>query len=491
MQLLPHETASLNIASIRDRLVERLPAYMIPSLWIAIARFPLMPSGKMDRRRVGSWLEHMDQDTYRVVSAMGSEALVTDHASAVESKLQTIFAKVLNLPTEDVRLNQSFLHLGGDSIAAMQVSSQCRAQGLPINVQDIIRSKSIAALAATVDLSLVTHAAPQVLEYNLPFDLSPIQKVFFETVGESYQHFNQTEIFRIARNFEAGEIRAALTTLVEIHPMLRVRFARNEAGVWQQRVEKDVSNSFRLRHHRVQSANDATLRSIVDHSQATLDVANGPLFAIDLFELDDTFSQVRNPTTIQKVSIADACTYISQVIVLVAHHLIIDVVSWGVLLEDLEVILNGSKPLPQSLPYHSWLQQQSVQVTQETAKRVLPVGDIPPASFDYWGMEDRPNISRDAIEEDVQLTTRDTMLLLGAQEALATEILDILVAALFESFRKVFPDRVRSPTLRFKPVSVANCPIYSLQSQYTTRATAGSPSMTTRISPVRSAGSPH
>jgi aryl carrier-like protein len=284
---------------------------MIPSLWIAIARFPLMPSGKMDRRRVSSWLEHMDQDTYRMVSTMGSEALETDHASVVESKLQTIFAKVLNLPTDDVRLNQSFLHLGGDSIAAMQVSSQCRAQGLPISVQDVIRSKSIAALAATVDQSPDTNVAPEALEYNLPFDLSPIQKVFFETVGDSHQHFNQTEIFRIARNFEIDEIRAALTVLVEIHPMLRGRFTMNEAGVWQQRVEKDVSNSFRLRHHRVHSANDVTLRSIVDDSQATLDVANGPMFAIDLFEVDDTFSQVSIPSTGHHVPIARACTHIS------------------------------------------------------------------------------------------------------------------------------------------------------------------------------------
>jgi aryl carrier-like protein len=418
---------------------------MIPSLWITIARFPLMPSGKMDRRRVVQWLEHLDQDTYRLVSTMGSEVPESDSASAFESKLQAIFAKVLNLSTNDIRLNQSFLHLGGDSIAAMQVSSQCRAQGLPISVQDIIRSKSITALAGTVDLSQDAHAAPEAVEYNLPFDLSPIQKVFFETVGDSHRHFNQTEIFRIARNFEVDEIRAALEALVEIHPMLRGRFARTEAGIWQQRVEKNAAKSFRLRHHRVQAASNATLRSIVDDSQATLDVTNGPVFAIDLFDIDDTFSQVSIPTIGHHLSITDAYTHINQVIALIAHHLIIDVVSWGVLLEDFQGLLNGVKPLPQSLPYHSWLKQQYVQAKQETAKKVLPIGGIPPARFDYWGMEGRPNLSGDSIEEDVYLTTRDTMLLLGAQEALATEILDILVAALFESFRKVFPDRVSLP----------------------------------------------
>ncbi|KAE8835987.1 hypothetical protein HRS9139_04085 [Pyrenophora teres f. teres] len=420
MQLLSHENASLNIASIRDSLCERLPAYMIPSLWVVIERFPLMPSGKMDRRRITQWVEQMDQATYRAISTMGLQTEQTSNASAAEQKIQAIFAKVLNLPADEIRLNQSFLHLGGDSIAAMQVSSQCRAQGLPVSVQEIIRSKSITALASTIDLSGDIRTAPEAIEYHLPFDLSPIQKVFFETVGDSHGHFNQTEIFRLTRNFEVDEIRAALTALVQTHPMLRGRFFKNEIGTWKQRIEKDAANSFRLRHHRIPSAHGPELQTIVDESQESLDVSNGPTFAIDVFDIDNTFSQA---------------------MAIVAHHLIIDVVSWGILLEDLQGLLNGVQPSPQSTPYHTWLQQQSIQSKQEIARNVMPLDELVPAKFDYWGMEGRPNLSGDLTEEDVQLTTRDTMLLLGAQDALATEILDILVAALLESFRTVFSDR--------------------------------------------------
>ena len=373
----------------------------------------------MDRRRVVQWLEGMDKDVYRAISIAASDTSQVD-ASTVERKLQTIFAKVLDLPSEDIRLNQSFLHLGGDSIAAMQVSSQCRAQGLPISVQDIIRSKSITALASSVDLSQEQTTIPEATEYNLYFDISPIQTIFFDTVGAAHNHFNQTEIFRISRSFTFDEIKVALTTLVDIHPMLRGRFAKNEAGIWQQRVEKNTTSSFRLCQHHVQSATDAVLRPIVDESQATLNIVDGPTFAIELFDIDETFSQA---------------------IALVAHHLIIDVVSWGVLLEDLQSLLTGRKPPPQSLPYHAWLQQQSTQAKQESARKVFPIGDIVPASLEYWGMNDQPNLSGDVVEQDVQLSARDTMLLLGAQDALATEILDILVAALLESFRKVFTDR--------------------------------------------------
>jgi amino acid adenylation domain-containing protein/non-ribosomal peptide synthase protein (TIGR01720 family) len=420
LELLPSKTATLNINAIRDRLCERLPAYMIPSLWVAISRFPLTPGGKMDRRRVVQFLEHMNTDTYRTISTLGLEP-AKDDANSTERKLQDIFAKVLNLPVEDIRLNQSFLHLGGDSIAAMQVSSQCRSQGLAVTVQDLIRAKSITALATSVATSAPDDSASaQAQEHNLPFDLSPIQRIFFETVGDAYNHFNQAELFRLSRNFELDEIATALTTLVTIHPMLRARFTRKATNAWQQHIDKDTKASFRLSQHRVGTSDDSTLQPIINESQATLNITTGPVFAIDVFDIDDTFSQA---------------------IAMVAHHLVIDVVSWGIILEDFQGLLNGLTPPPQSLPFHAWLQQQAIQANQETAHRVFPLRAITAPDFDYWGMAGRRNISADIIEQNVGLSTKDTMLLLGAQDALGTETLDILVAALLESFRKIFPDR--------------------------------------------------
>jgi amino acid adenylation domain-containing protein/non-ribosomal peptide synthase protein (TIGR01720 family) len=288
-------------------------------------------------------------------------------------------------------------------------------------VQELIRAKSITALAANVAASSDDNSSSVVAqEYNLPFDLSPIQELFFDTVGDTHSHFNQAELFRLARNFELDEIKAALTALVTTHPMLRARFVKNGFCVWQQRIEKNIEGSFKLQQHNVATASDDVMQPIIDKTQATLDVVAGPVFAIDLFNIDDTFSQA---------------------IAMVAHHLVVDVVSWGILLEDFQNLLSGISPPPQSLPFHAWLQQQATQAKLETASQVFPVGSITPASLDYWGMEGQRNISADVIEEDIALGTRDTMLLLGAQDALGTEILDILVAALLESFRKAFPDR--------------------------------------------------
>jgi non-ribosomal peptide synthase protein (TIGR01720 family) len=420
LQLLPAEAASFNIGTIRDRVCERLPSYMVPSLWVAVTGFPLMPSGKMDRRRVLQWLDQMDSNIYRAISAAGVEG-PKDSMTDMESKLQSIFASVLNLPTKDVRINQSFLHLGGDSIAAMQVSSQCRSKGLTITVQDIIRSKSIAALASTVTVTNDDNgSAPKAKDFNLAFDLTPIQKVFFESVGEEYNHFNQSVILRLSRSFEHGEIRKAIESLVITHPMLRGRYARDESRIWRQQIEKDTKNSFRLQHYHVNTGSEEAIRPIVDKSQATLDIASGPTFSVDVFDLDDTFTQA---------------------IALVAHHLVIDVVSWGIVIEDLQNLLSGINPPPQSLPFHTWSQQQAEQARQESAKKVFPVSDTPVANLGYWGMNEKPNLHSDVITEDIELSTKDSMLLLGAHDALATEPLDVFIAALLESFRKVFCDR--------------------------------------------------
>ncbi|PSN72225.1 acetyl-CoA synthetase-like protein [Corynespora cassiicola Philippines] len=420
IQLLPAETANFNIGTIRDRLCERLPSYMVPVVWVAIASFPLMPSGKMDRRRIMQWLDRMDQDIYR--SIVGSKLEAT-HAKSndIEGKIQAIFANILNLPPGEVGLNQSFLHLGGDSISAMQVVSQCRLQGLLVSVQELIRAKSIAALASTVAIAEKGDASkPQTEGYDLPFDLTPIQKVFFDTVADEYNYWNQSVVLRLARNFDSTEIEAALKSLVDTHPMLRGRYVRDESRVWHQKIERQVEKSFRLRHHRVSTGKNDSLQPIIDESQRTLDITNGPTFSVDLFDMDDSFTQA---------------------IALVAHHLVIDVVSWGIIIEDLHNLLSGVIPPSQSTPFYDWTQQQAEQARRESARRVLPLASVPPADLEYWGMDGQSNVNGDIITEDIELSPRDSMLLLGAHDALQTKPLDFFIAALLESFRKVFPDR--------------------------------------------------
>ncbi|OCL10211.1 nonribosomal peptide synthase-like protein [Glonium stellatum] len=415
--ILP-EAAAFHLTSIRNRLCERLPSYMVPSLWIAVEDFPLLPSGKSDRRRVLQWIEAMSDDVYRQISSLDQESKETE-ANETERKLQAIIGAVLNLPPKEVGLHQSFLHLGGDSISAMQVSGRCRSEGIGATVHDIIRSKSISQLAEKITLP---QDVPQekTQESDQPFDLAPIQQLFFKCVGDAHTHFNQSVVLRLTRKIEPGDMDNAIQALVNTHSMLRARFIKDEAGAWRQRIMKDTKKSYRFRTHQISGDVINQIQLIVQDSQTCFNILDGPVFAVDLFNIEDKYSQT---------------------VSLVAHHLVIDVVSWRILLEDLQALLNGSPIAPQSLSFQDWSKSQSKHTRQDSANTIFPFPDVPVVDLDYWGMTNQNNKHGDVVTSGFELSPKDSMLLLGAHDALATEPLDVFIAALLESFRKVFSNR--------------------------------------------------
>jgi len=175
--------------------------------------------------------------------------------------------------------------------------SSCRAQDLGVTVQDIIQSKSIAQLAQCVTLPEITSYEDEVV--NIPFDLSPIQKLYFKCVGDNKDHFNQSVMLRFSRKISKDAVISALNSIVEAHSMLRARFANNEAGIWQQRILSDVQSSYRFGAH---NTNINNVASVVEQSQKGLDIQNGPVFAVDLLDIQEEDQQF---------------------ILLVAHHLVI------------------------------------------------------------------------------------------------------------------------------------------------------------------------
>ena len=397
---------------------------MVPSLWIAVEDFPLLPSGKSNRRQVLQWIEAMNDHVYRQISSLEQDSKATQ-ANEIERKLQVIIGGVLNLPSEEVGLHQSFLHLGGDSISAMQVSSRCRSDGLGATVQDIIRTKSISQLAIKVTLPQEISLKEQGQESDHHFDLTPIQQLFFECVGDAHSHFNQSVVLRLARKIEPVDIDNAIQALVNTHSMLRARFTKDDTRAWRQRISRDPKPSYRFRIHQISGNINNQIQSVLEDSQTCFNILDGPVFAVDLFDVEDKYSQI---------------------ISLVAHHLVIDVVSWGILLEDLQALLDGSVVAPQSLSFQDWSKFQVEHTRQDSANIVFPFSDVPVADLDYWGMANQVNKHSDVITSGFELGPKDSMLLLGAHDALATEPLDVFIAALLESFRKVFSDR-SAPTI--------------------------------------------
>jgi len=261
----------------------------------------------------------------------------------VEQSLQSIWAHVLNLP--DVTLDQPFLSVGGDSISAMQVVGQCRKEGMSLGVQEVLRSRSISQLATAVkplETSLYDHQE----YFDETFDLTPIQYLYFQRPN-TRGHFNQAFYLRVTQRTTPEEFHSAVEQLIARHSMLRARFSFSDEYGWQQRLTNDIENSYRFRHTAVSS--QAEIDTLIENSQQCFDHINGPLFAADLFDLGT-----------------------DQFAFLTGHHLVVDLVTWRLLLEELEEILRGRQLLAPALPFQKWAELQ-----QEHAE--TPTGRSPAA----------------------------------------------------------------------------------------------------------------
>ncbi|KAL8924366.1 MAG: hypothetical protein Q9208_004148 [Pyrenodesmia sp. 3 TL-2023] len=424
LYVIARQDAEPQIRLAKETVSNRLPPYMVPSNWILLKEIPLLASGKLDRRRVKNWIEDMTEDVFRTISGVESDSTEVE-GSDVEKRLQLIWSKVLHLAPQQIGLDKNFIYLGGDSISALQVASQCRSQGLGVTVQDIMRCKSLSELASRVTLPKEsTQIAEEVEE---AFDLSPIQRLFFDWVKDDYQHFNQSTALRMNIRQEPNSIFAAIQALMKAHSMLRARFEKHEDGHWVQVIARDTSHALRFRTHPGKCPSEH-MESLIEATQKSLDIQKGPVLAVDVFESDETNAQV---------------------VSLVVHHLVVDVVSWGIILEDLEDLLIKQKLVTQpSLPFQVWSKLQCERAQTEEHGIMPLAAQVPAADLAYWGMTEEANTYGATCQSEIRLDKGTTKMLLGpCNSALQTEIVDILLGAMLLSFCHSFPDRQLPPAI--------------------------------------------
>ncbi|KAF5719487.1 non-ribosomal peptide synthetase [Fusarium mundagurra] len=407
------------LVGIREGLERHLTSYMIPSLWIVVDHIPLLPSGKLDRRRTLRWVEEMTLEQYHLVLGAQENASALDRdASEVEIKLRAAWAKALNLKVDMVPFKQSFIHLGGDSISAMKLMAICRSSNMAVSVSQIMRAKSIIDLASVVtDVKELLYDEEQL---EKPFELSPIQNLYFESIGLGSHHFNQSMSLATTRYITSQELSDALRSTVEMHSMMRARFSQIH-GKWTQRIISDVTGSYALHSHGI--VDEKRLLELVAESQTTLNIIDGPILAADMFEMEDTGHQI---------------------VTFVAHHLIVDVVSWNIILEDLERFLSPSTYSPsKSVSFQTWISKQRVEAQNASLERVFHDIPVPPPDRRCWGMEGVPNLHGDSVTETMTIPRDISTLLSGSDH----DVVDILLASLLASFRQTFPDRPSIPPI--------------------------------------------
>ncbi|MFF5858750.1 non-ribosomal peptide synthase/polyketide synthase [Streptomyces sp. NPDC012751] len=417
----PSGTA-LSVGELRLHLAGLLPPHMVPSVFVPLDRLPLTPNGKLDRRALPA-----------PGPAQAADGPRTAPRTDTERRIARIWADVLGI--EEVGADDNFFALGGDSILSMQVVSRLRRDGLHVATRDLFTHQTVAELA-TVVRAAPRRAADGPVTGEVP--LTPIQEWFLTTPRAAHHHFNQSALLELDGRPDPRALRAALDALLEHHDALRMRFTRDEHG-WRQFNPPPGTGHDLLVRHDLTGLNaeeaDAAMAKAADALHAGFDLAGGPKLRAALFTGDPG-----RPAFL----------------LLVAHHLVVDAVSWRILRDDLETgyrqaLQGGPVTLGErGTSFREWSRRLAAHVAEGGLDHELPhweqaVGTEPAAPADPDpGPHPAPEAGP-AATVSVELDEDDTTALLrSAPTAYRTRVNDVLLAALTLALaRWTGHDRVR------------------------------------------------
>ncbi|MGC5568949.1 condensation domain-containing protein [Streptomyces sp. FR-108] len=323
------------VGELREFLKRTLPDFMVPAVFTELAALPLTPNGKVDRAALPEPDgRRPDLDGYLAP------------ATATEELLAGIWAQVLGV--DRVGIHDNFFELGGDSIISIQVVARAREFGIHVTVAQLFDHQTVAGLA-TVAASRNTAEAEQGLVVG-DFPLSPIQHWFFEQELREPAHFNQSMLLEVTGRLEPDLLRVAMASVLEQHDALRSRFVREGDGWVGRLMAAEPADLVRVFGTTGRDDEDewAYMDARGQETQAGLDLAEGPLVRLALFDRGVTDGQgeaearseagVRGATEARgKAGGRDERRGGRQLLFVVAHHMVVDAVSWPVLLEDLTV----------------------------------------------------------------------------------------------------------------------------------------------------------
>ncbi|HKY37862.1 MAG TPA: amino acid adenylation domain-containing protein [Polyangiaceae bacterium] len=289
---------TLSSERLRAALSEALPDYMVPAKLVVLDRLPLSPNGKVDRKRLPAPPERREDQVFVAPQ------------SQVETMLARIWQEVLGL--QRVGVQDNFFELGGDSIAAMRMSALARRAGLELTVSQLFQSLTLGALGERVTLARQLEAKPLPSE---PFELSPIQHWFFERKLVHPHHYNQSVLVELEPAVDLETLRLAIEWAISRHSALRLQLEPRQAG-FVQRFGPVPRVAVRIVGVSEQAADAGLtgLQGLTHELEGTLNFERGPLGHAVLF---------------------DAPSRGLKALFLVLHHLVVDVVSWHVLLGDI------------------------------------------------------------------------------------------------------------------------------------------------------------
>jgi len=402
------------IRQLRELAAAHLPEYMQPTYYTLLATMPLNVNGKIDRKA----LPVPERNTLPTESGFAAPQ------TQAERTLAAIWAELLKL--EKVGIHDNFFQLGGDSILAIQLISRANRAGMKLAPNQLFLHQTIAELAAQAGATVAS--APAVVTAPVQSDndaitLSPVQYWFFEQKIAQSQHWNQAVLLKCRQTLPPDLLEKALQALQSHHACLRYRFINQpDAVIPEQRLNPDYKP---VRLSKIdltaypEAERSALLAETAEQAQGDLNLQKGVLIKALLFKLNEH----------------------EQRLLIIVHHLVVDGVSWRILLEDLESAFKQlqqgqSVQLPESATFAQWtqaLQSYSRRIASQQSWLALNQGYYAALPTDFDG----ENTSGSAQTYTLVLDQDRTKTLLQAKNH---RIQDILLTALLLGLRSRLAD---------------------------------------------------
>lgn len=399
------------IRHLRRVLKEKLPDYMVPSAFVVLDVLPMTSSGKIDRQSL---------PVPDMIRSLSAGTFVAPRTTA-ERILAGIWADVLRL--ERIGIHDNFFELGGDSIRSIQIVARANQAGLRLTSKQLFQQQTIAELAIVACIAPAIQAEQGAVRGTMP--CTPIQHWFFEQELSAPHHWNQARLLEVRQMLDFSVLQGAVQSLFVHHDMLRARF-RREADGWRQEIIHPEASALCVQvdlSALSEEQQGVEMAKVAAQHQASLNLADGPLACVVLF---------------------DRGSHKPAYLLIVIHHLVVDSVSWGILLEDLQMVyqqLRAGRRLqlpPKTTSFKRWAERltayaQSVDLRQELthwlATSHAQIGRLP---VDYPG---GANTVAWAQMVSVSLNVQETAALLQeVPRAYQTQINDVLLTAVMQAF---------------------------------------------------------
>ncbi|QKN67382.1 amino acid adenylation domain-containing protein [Streptomyces coelicolor] len=311
---------------LRGQLADTLPEFMIPAAMLVLDELPLTVNGKVDRQA----LPEPDFSS----KAAGREPSTED-----ERVLCGVFAEVLGL--ERVGVEDSFFELGGDSISSMQVAARARREGISLTPRLVFEHRTPARLAALAEEDRPTPSTVDTGDSGVgEIPMTPVMLALGENAVRP--GFAQARVFVTPPGFDQDVLVKALQAVLDTHDLLRARVETGRLIV----PEPGAVDAAALVTRVVAENPDEAAESAVRTATGTLDPAAGIMLRAVWIDSPET-GQGR--------------------LALVAHHLAVDAVSWGIILPDLRSAYEDATAAlePVTTSYRQWARRLAEQARDE------------------------------------------------------------------------------------------------------------------------------